>query len=813
MNENNSEIDLLPLNIIKSDDSINNSDDNTNNSDDNINNSDDNINNSDDNTIKLDDSITLLSFNTNKIDNNTNSSDNNINNSKTIIIGADGYLGSYLSFKLKGSYKVYSNTYHSFLIKYNQNKFNHFNIYICGDQKNNSKIINDFINCSNNNNTFIFFSSASIYNSNKYTYFNFEDNIKYKESDFCVEITNIDNETKQNNTYQKLLINNEKNINKLKGIIIIIRLGTLFGIAPKLNATRGINRMIYSSIINNELIVSHPDVKKSYTALSDLYNFITIIQTNKNISGIYNISSFDTTIGEITKLISDKYEIPIINKQDNNYIYSFHLNIELANSKGWYPQITIDNMYNELINDIDNIQLIKYTDDNYMDTTHKSDTSTKFYNFLKKEVPKSPDTKVNGDLQLCTEIIIYKSINKCRVCNSTDLIPILDLNNHPPPNRLNDKMWEFINFKLVLNCCIKCWHSQLNGVVNPCIMYNNYPYLSGTSETMNKYFESFVNYVINYKSIFKNVFSKYKVLDIGCNDGALLDKFKKKGYTTYGIDPTDNLISKKHNYYCGFFNNKAVEYFNTKFDIITAFNVFAHVDDIYDFLSNLELISHDNTHIFIQTSQCNMITNNEFDTIYHEHLSFFNLNSILKMCEKSNFYLLDCEIVSVHGSSYLFCLKKKTVDTENLINLNVIKQYQKEMYLKYFNIYTYFNYNKNIMIWKNNLLNMLLSNKYRIIGVGASAKGITILNFLNDDFKNCNIKVECLIDENPLKIGKTITSIDMEIKTFDYVKNKKKILFILFAWNFKKELIDKINKLNVTNSIILNLFPLETESI
>ena len=71
---------------------------------------------------------------------------------------------------------------------------------------------------------------------------------------------------------------------------------------------------------------------------------------------------------------------------------------------------------------------------------------------------------------------------------------------------------------------------------------------------MNKYFESFVNYVINYKSIFKNVFSKYKVLDIGCNDGALLDKFKKKGYTTYGIDPTDNLISKKHNYYCGFFN-------------------------------------------------------------------------------------------------------------------------------------------------------------------------------------------------------------------------------------------------------------------
>ena len=620
-----------------------------------------------------------------------------------------------------------------------------------------------------------------------------------------------DNYQKILDPYQRLLIKNEKNIYKLKGKKIIIRLGTLFGFAPRLNASRGINKMIYASIIKNELVISNPEIKKSYTALSDLYNFINLIENNKiDDVEVYNISSFDTTIDIITKMISNKYDIPVVNKPDDKYIYSFHLSTELANNLGWKAKVDINNIYNEFIKNINNVELIKYTD---VDTStseksnliFKSQSSFKLNNLFKKD-------KVESYISI-VEVIVYKSLNICRVCDSYDLIPILNLNNHPPPNRLNDKLWKFINFKLILNCCLNCWHCQLNGVVNPIIMYNNYPYLSGTSVTMNKYFKTFVHNVTNYKNISKYFFNKYKILDIGCNDGSLLDKFKKEGYLTFGIDPTNNLINKNHNYYCGFFNDKAVKYFNLKFDIITAFNVFAHVDDIYDFLNNLDLISHENTLIFIQTSQCTMISNNEFDTIYHEHLSFFNLNSILEMCRRSNFYLADCEIVTVHGNSYLFTLKKKNTNSEDLVNSRVLKYYQKEVNLKYFTIDTYFNYNKNIDIWKNELMNLLLCNRNRIIGVGASAKGITILNFLKNDFKNCEINIECLIDENPLKIGKIITSINIKIEDFNYIKQKNKILFILFAWNYKKELIEKMKNLDVTNSLILNLFPLQKEYI
>ena len=704
-----------------------------------------------------------------------------------IIIGADGYLGSYLSFRIKNSYKIYHYTFNDFINKYNNNLFNNSTIFICADQQNNYKIISDLQLNSHMDNTFILFSSASIYNSDK---------LMYNEDDFKYD-------GKENN-YQRMLIKNEKSVNTLKGRKVIIRLGTLFGFAPKLNATRGINRMIYSSILNNQMKVSNPDAKKSYTALSDLYKFINLVQENEVISGVFNISSFNTDIGEITKNISEKYDILMLTENINHTVYSFHLDTKLANENGWYPEVNIDNMYDELTNDIESIELIKYDEEVEVVTNANS--------YLGNIFKKNSETIIKKN-----KVVIYKSLDYCRVCKCKELLPILNLNSHPPPNRLNDKMWKFINFKLILNCCLKCWHCQLNGVVNPLIMYSNYPYLSGTSQTMNDYFSYFVNIILN-GTFTKKFLKKYKVLDIGCNDGALLDKFKKKGFYTYGVDPANNLQNENHKYYHGFFNSDAVEYFNTTFDIITAFNVFGHVDSIYDFMKNLELISHNDTQIFIQTSQCNMIINNEFDTIYHEHLSFFNLNSMLKVCENSNFYLKDCKIVDVHGKSYLFCLKKKSLNGNDTINSSVIAQFQKEVKYKYYNIDTYFDYSKNILVWKNNLIDILLSNNNnRIIGVGASAKGITILNFLNEDFKNYNIKIEYLIDENPLKIGKTIDSIDMKIESFDYIREMDNVLYILFAWNFKTELIDKILNLdrfssNKNNVSFLNLFPLEIEN-
>jgi hypothetical protein len=168
----------------------------------------------------------------------------------------------------------------------------------------------------------------------------------------------------------------------------------------------------------------------------------------------------------------------------------------------------------------------------------------------------------------------------------------------------------------------------------------------------------------------------------------------------------------------------------------------------------------------------------------------------------------------VHGSSYLFHIKKNNKN-ENIRekdkiafpNETINERLGFEENSGIYKIETYFNYSNNIYNWKNNLIE-LLKNKNNIVGVGASAKGITILNFIKNDLISNNIKINYIIDENKLKINKTISSVNIKIYDFNKIKETDNtIYFILFAWNFKDELIDKINKLR-NNNIFINLFPL-----
>ncbi len=670
-----------------------------------------------------------------------------------IIIGGNGYIGSFLNYKLENTLSVvtkinYNNqiTFEDFKIKWKNNQYEKSNIYIVASYKNIKEIINILIQTSTTNNTFYLFSSAVIYDGIEKEQYEVSDSVFFNSND----------------EYANIIKENEDEFLKLNGNKIILRCGTVYGFAPNFDATRGINRMIYSSIINNELLINSKNLKKSFVSLNEIYNLLKNINKLTTSDIIINVSSFSISLHELANYLSNKFNVPIKYFDSNKKEYEFNLISDFNQDK----VSSIETIEDDIAKDFYNLNFIKYNDNNKI-------------------------------------INIWKKLEYCRVCKSKNIFEVLDLKTQPPPNRLSDVYYKFLSFPLKLNCCQECFHLQLEGFVNPIIMFTNYTYLSGVTKTMNDYFKSFVN------SLPINNNKNKKVLDIACNDGCLLDYFKLEGYNTYGIDPAENLLKniKNHNVICGFFNEETVSKINDNkpFDVITAFNVFAHLDDIYDFIFNIEKISDENTDIYIQTSQCDMIKNNEFDTIYHEHLSFFTLFSMIKFLSKTNFYLHDLKIVPVHGNSYLFHIKKQT-EKVNYINDNIMSRLDYENKNEFYDTIIYDKYKKNINDWIDQLIINLKKNNNKIVGVGASAKGITILNYIYTKLKENNIVIDCIIDENKLKINKKIDAVNLEIKEFKYIESiETPITFILFAWNFQNELKEKINKLrnNINDKFII----------
>ena len=260
-----------------------------------------------------------------------------------------------------------------------------------------------------------------------------------------------------------------------------------------------------------------------------------------------------------------------------------------------------------------------------------------------------------------------RPITECIACGSSDLVPVLDLNSQPLANAYKkDQMEPQAEYPLAINRCNHCYHVELTHQVNPELMFKDYAYVSGTAKTSLEYFNWLVEKIVNrYGSTPKNV------LDIGCNDGSFLNTWGGTGASTYGVDPAENLhpiSSIHHSVHCGFFTGK--EFGDKKFDAITCLNAFAHNADQLTLLQNIKSRMHENSLLFCSISQADMIVNGEFDTIYHEHLSFYNIKSARALCDRAGLNLIDVIKHPIHGTSYIFVIsrdKEAKVYIEKLI--------------------------------------------------------------------------------------------------------------------------------------------------
>lgn len=381
----------------------------------------------------------------------------------------------------------------------------------------------------------------------------------------------------------------------------------------------------------------------------------------------------------------------------------------------------------------------------------------------------------------CTEL------KRCVACDSKNLELTLDLGSQPLANNyLEDKksVSKESRYPLTVNRCLECNHLQLTHIVDPEIIYKNYAYVSGTSQTYLEYMDWFARWCREYSDCYYG-----HVLDIGCNDGSQLDAFAQIGFTTHGVDPAENLYktsSKKgHKVVCGFWEKKSIKQLKQdKFDIVVSQNAFAHIPDPVEYLTLLEPLMKENGLFFVQTSQADMVVNGEFDTIYHEHISFYNISSMKALAKQAGWNLIDAIKTPIHGTSYVFVLSpnhKRPKHIKNLIAMESKLQDPK----------TYKNWADEVGMIKESLITTCREYQelgFRLIGYGAAAKGMTLLNYTQ-------LPLECVIDDNPLKQGRYTPGGAIPIvgpEYLDQLSETDKILFVPLAWNVFKEIKQKI---------------------
>lgn len=348
----------------------------------------------------------------------------------------------------------------------------------------------------------------------------------------------------------------------------------------------------------------------------------------------------------------------------------------------------------------------------------------------------------------------------CLCCTSQNLEPSLDLGTQPLANEFlksPDEPQE--SYPLAVNLCRDCLHLQLTHVIDPDLMFKHYIYVSGTSDTYRRYLADFAAAV--------NV-PDARVLDIGCNDGTQLDAFKVLGARTWGVDPAQNLwpvsTAKGHDVKLGYFDGSYEP--GVLFDVINAQNVFAHNSDPLSFLQNIKRLLAPEGRAYIQTSQADMVQNGEFDTIYHEHVNFFNAWSMKQLVERSGLVLLEVRKTPIHGTSFMFVLGLEGKSA-------YVKKDTKEMY----------------DVWARKCRALVervrrVTRGKRVVAYGAAAKGNTFLNF-------ARIKPDAIIDDNPLKQGTWSPGQRAPVVSKEYLKSLEgPVTFMPLAWN----LFDEIKK-------------------
>lgn len=393
----------------------------------------------------------------------------------------------------------------------------------------------------------------------------------------------------------------------------------------------------------------------------------------------------------------------------------------------------------------------------------------------------------------------------CRFCKNLLTHEFVDLVNSPPSNsylragQLNEPE---IFYPLRVFVCEKCFLVQIDEYKKAEDIFDeNYAYFSSVSKSWLEHSRKYVEMMCERFGFDKNS----QIIEIASNDGYLLQYFKEKNIPVLGIEPTLSTAQAAR--------EKGIESLTEFFgvdlakqlvserrhaDLLLGNNVLAHVPDINDFVGGLKIALKPDGIITMEFPHVlQLVENNQFDTIYHEHFSYLSLYTTKKIFAAQGLTIFDVGEIPTHGGSLRIFAKHAENQTHE-ISENVENLLQKEKQFGLTELKYYLDFQPKVEKVKLGLLSFLIEqkqNKKKVAAYGAAAKGNTLLNY-------CGVKkdlIDFVVDASPHKQGLFLPASHIPIVDESFIKREKPEFVLILPWNIKEEIIEQLNYIREWN--------------
>lgn len=399
-------------------------------------------------------------------------------------------------------------------------------------------------------------------------------------------------------------------------------------------------------------------------------------------------------------------------------------------------------------------------------------------------------------------------ITRCQICGSQNLYLVLDLGHQPPPHSLLTREGlgqEETTYPLRMCRCRDCGLLQLDYAVDPKIVFApTYPYQTGMTNMLVQNFRSLAGFLCQRYALGRDDM----VIDLGSNDGTLLQGFKESGVKVLGVEPTNvakiaekNGIPTIQEYFTEATAQKIMSS-HGKAKIIAAANMFAHVNNLFEFLSGVySLLSDDG--VFVSESQylMDIIKKMEFDTIYHEHLRFYSVKPLIKLFSETGFSVVDAERIDAAGGSIrVYAAKGSHLPSDRVGSL--IKEEES------FGLYDEKVFDDFALAARKEKVGLteivagLKKDGKKIVGIGAPARASTILGFTHLDRDFIDYLGE---KKGSLKIGLFMPATHVPIVDEEIIFKEQPEYAIVLSWHIGAELMKKMRELGYKGKFILPL--------